>query len=858
MKKFLALALAVIMVLGLVACGIETPATDPTTQPTTEPTTAPTEGNDPTEDTEPTEPPVDIELSTEAGKYTYSLSITSFPTTWNPHTYQTSTDSSIMSYMTDGFYGFDFNETMDGYVLVPSMTTDDHPIDITADYVGQYGVAEGDTAKVYKINLREDLTWSDGTPITAHDFVESAKRLLNPAAQNYRADSLYSGNVKIYGAENYLKQGTYAYSNMISANYGDDEYVAMDAFGANEAGNYYVDGVGDVWFNVDDGGNWGSALSLYYSYGYLEGSENATNLWENVIVPAASEDGYVAVNETIANALSDCIAVLHGYENAAAYAEAAGDYAYMEWQEFCYYGADKAEYAWEDVGIFALSDYELVYAMINPLSGFYLKYSLPGEYLVKLDLYDSCESVVDGVYTNTYGTSVETSASYGTYIMTDYQIDKQIKFTRNDLYFDLTEDTYQTTDIVYSYVPEATTRLELFLSGKLDTYGLQADDMDTYALSDYTYYSTGDSTFAMCFNPDLAALETTQANAGENINKTIITLTNFRMAMSLALDRANFCLATSPLNSAAFGLYSSLIISDPDTGVAYRSTDVAKETLAQFWGVSEEYGEGKLYADIDEAIDSITGYNLEMAKQYFDAAYDEAIANGMMDEDDVVQICIGTPNSTSSFYNNGYEFLVNNYTEAVKGTKLEGKLTFTKDDTLGNSFSDALKNNTVDMLFGVGWTGSALDPYGLIEAYVDSAYQYDDSFDYTQIELTIELNGIEMTTSVYDWYMIMNGTACTVTTPDGTMEYSCGTADNDPEARLIILGKLEGAVLLNYNFIPIMDDASAQLVGQKVHYFNDEYIYGVGFGGIKYMTYNYDDAQWADYLASQNNELDYT
>ena len=36
-------------------------------------------------------------------------------------------------------------------------------------------------------------------------------------------------------------------------------------------------------------------------------------------------------------------------------------------------------------------------------------------------------------------------------------------------------------------------------------------------------------------------------------------------------------------------------------------------------------------------------------------AYDTAIAEGLMDEDDVIEIMVGTPNSTSAFYNNGYE-----------------------------------------------------------------------------------------------------------------------------------------------------------------------------------------------------------
>ena len=230
-----------------------------------------------------------------------------------------------------------------------------------------------------------------------------------------------------------------------------------------------------------------------------------------------------------------------------------------------------------------------------------------------------------------------------------------------------------------------------------------------------------------------------------------------------------------------------------------------------------------------------------------------------MDEDDVVTLIVGTPNATAAFYNAGYDFIVNNYTEAVKGTKLEGKLQFSRDDTLGNAFSDALKNNQVDMLFGVGWTGSALDPYGLIEAYVKPDYQYDDSTDFTAIDCTIAIDGVDYTASVWDWYQVMNGQPTVITAADGTeMEYSCGVADENPAVRLEILGALEGAVLLNYNFIPIMDDASAQMRGQQINFKTEDYIFGMGFGGLKYYTFNYTDAEWDAYVASNGGTLDYT
>ena len=816
MKKLLSLVLAVVMVLGLVACG----------------------GNGGSETTAP------VETTTPAveGTYTYNYALAEFPTNWNYHTYQTNIDAEILDYISSGFYVFDYNETKDGYAMVDGMAVGD-PVDVTADYVGQYGIVEGDTAKAYILNLRQDLKWQDGTPITANDFVESAKRLLNPEAQNYRADGMYAGSVQIHNAEAYLKQGQV---NMTENNLAPTRYLVADLVKAEDGTYTTPDGIPmyiATGFALTD---WLSGNTLqYYVEGYGDSMFDVESF--NALAAMANEEGLVAATDETIDLLTKVITF------SADWGESADNIP-----DYLVYEVTYPEVAWENVGWFAKSDYELVFVMDAPLEGFYLKYNLPSP-LVNIEMYDACASVVDGVYTNTYCTSAETTMSYGPYKLTSYQADKQYVLEKNEYFYDLSEDTYQATSIVVDCVKEPATRLELFLQGKLDTFGLSKDYMDEYQMSDYCYYATGDSTFAMVFNPDAEALVTAQAAAGENINKTILTIKEFRQAMSYALDRNAFCLATSPMNAPGFGLFSGLIVSDPESGTAYRTTDVAKNVLAEFWGVSEEYGEGKLYADIDEAVDSITGYNLAKAKELYDLAYDMAIEQGLMDEDDVVEIKIGTPNNTSTFYNNGYEFLVNNYTEAVKGTKLEGKLTFSRDDTLGNAFSDALKNNQVDMLFGVGWTGSALDPYGLIEAYVYTDYQYDDCTDFTAITCDIEINGTVYTASVQDWQKIMNGAACTITAADGsTMEYSCGTADKDPETRLAILGALEGAVLQNYNFLPIMDDASAQLRGQQIEYYTEEYIFGMGFGGMKYYTFNYTDAEWDAYVAENNGELDYT
>lgn len=773
--------------------------------------------------------------------YTYNYALAEFPTTWSPHTNQTSIDSEIMDYIVSGLYAFDYkDEKHDGYKLVP-LAAKEEPKDVTSQYIGKYGLVEGDTKKAYIVPLRDDLKWDDGTKITANDYVESAKRLLSPKAKNYRADSLYSGNMVIHNAQNYLNAG-----QTVNLDNGANAGYELADLTKKEDGTYVTPDGGAVYLAVNFPLDWTSGNTLKdYVEAYGDSYFSLKN-WDT-LVGMMDDDGLIPLTD----------------ENLALYADVTtGNPAWGETDadlpNYFVYAQTYPELDFAEVGIAAVSDTELLLVLDKQLSGFYLLYSLTDTWLVKLDLYDKCESIVDGVYNNTYGTSVETTASFGPYKLTDFQADKQYTLTKNENWFGFKEGTYQATAIVVDSVPDPNTRLQLFLQGKLDSYGLDRDHMTEYSKSDYCYYTPGDSTYAMVFNPNLGALKSMQEKEGANVNKTIITLKEFRMAMSLGLDRAKFCLATSPTNNAAFALYSTLIVSNPDEGTAYRTTEQAKKVLVDFWGLTEDIGAGKLYPDMDAAIESITGYNLTKAQEYFNAAYDKAIATGLMDEDDKVVIMIGTPNNTSAFYNAGYDYIVNNYTEAVKGTKLEGKLEFKRDDTLGNGFSDAIKNNQVDMLFGVGWTGSTLDPYGLMEAYTSSTYQYDPAFNTSSEKLTINIGGVDYTASLVEWNDIMTGTAHTITAADGTTkEYSCGEADNDPETRLDILAALEGAILLQYDFIPIMDASSAGLRGMQIKYFTEDYVFGMGRGGIQYYTFNYDDEAWDKYVTEQGGTLNY-
>jgi ABC-type oligopeptide transport system substrate-binding subunit len=62
-------------------------------------------------------------------------------------------------------------------------------MDIQPDMAQHWNIQEG--GRRYVFHLREDVKWSDRTPVTAEDFVYAWQRVLNPATLAPNAELLY-------------------------------------------------------------------------------------------------------------------------------------------------------------------------------------------------------------------------------------------------------------------------------------------------------------------------------------------------------------------------------------------------------------------------------------------------------------------------------------------------------------------------------------------------------------------------------------------------------------------------------------------------------------------------------------------
>ncbi len=759
---------------------------------------------------------IDISGDAEQGKVTSMLTMVETPANWNPHTYEQNIEGELMDYLKSNMFEFDYEEGnwTSGYSLIPLMCAD-IPVDVTADYAGdeRYAVPEDATeGYAFKYVLRDDLVWQDGTPINADTYMYSLKELLNPQMLNLRADMLYSGAKVVHNAENYLKQGSDA--EMTLKKYATMQgYESVDAF-------------------LEEHGDDPAMINWNYSFGemYKDGE------W----VEEGFEDAYVDAGVTL-NEMRDLFLAKvrdewgESEETALDYfeQEAAVPYKYPE-MDFSEVGFDKT------------GDLEFVMILDNPLVGFDFYWNCREFYLVYEDLYEKCKQTSEDsdLITSNYGTSIDTTMSYGPYKLVGFQDDKFFDLVRNENWFGWKEERLteqnQEDRVYYQIVKEPTTRYQMFLKGQLNGYNLQPDEVDEYRGSDYIYYTLEVYTQILNIQSNEEALK---ARETDGVCRRILTIPEFRQALSWSIDRAAYCKATSASNFPGFGLLGPRYIADPDTMTPYRDYDYAKDALCNAYGI--EYGEDKDFATLDEAYDALTGYDLDAARELFDKAYDIAEEKGFIKDGDIVNIVFSFNQDTEVAQRN-YNFLNQAWTKAVEGTKLENRLVVEYDPTAGTLYADLFRNGQTDLLLA-GWVGALMDPFYLFEVFLNPNYRYAQAFDPEAEKIEIEIAGETYSLTPMDWWTAMMGMD-----PD----HPFGKGKIDEDDRIKILATLEGYVLQDYTACPLNFTASASLKSQRIDYESpDMELHPIlGYG---YIFYNYDDVEWNDYVAEAGGTLDY-
>ena len=69
--------------------------------------------------------------------------------------------------------------------------------------------------------------------------------------------------------------------------------------------------------------------------------------------------------------------------------------------------------------------------------------------------------------------------------------------------------------------------------------------------------------------------------------------------------------------------------------------------------------------------------------------------------------------------------------------------------------------------------------------------------------------------------------------------------------------QLEEIYLKFYYRIPLCSTTVCTLLSYQINYYTEDYNIMYGFGGLRLMTYNYNDADWAAYVKSEGGTLNY-
>jgi len=819
----------------------------------------------------------------------YNTTTTVMPSNWNELTYQDNNDTQIMSYIGSSFFDYDykfkddkkFNE--DGSInkegIVPGAYTTNYSAatkleDVTSSVDAKWGYtaeqkAEGGYA--WKITLRDDLKWDDGTAITAEDFVWSMQQTLDPKFMNYRANTYYD-TLMIKNAKAYFYSGAPLYTPIVPP-YGEGETPDY---------SFNIEGA-EVYLNTTTTGMTLAGYSLEDLIVNYVGSEEAKAALK-VIADAANEFGYTLITDENMEAAKELVAyaLMPFGLDWSTMDDATREELFKE--TLFYISGYGDEVDWNTVGIYAEGNAIVVcldktYSFLRDDGSLsvwapYYFSSLPLVHKAKYDANRIAPANGATLWTSKYNSNLETTASWGPYKLVEFEAGSHYRLEKNENWYgwnmEQYKNQYNITAINCRAVEESAPKWLGFLSGDYDDAVLDTDNVGEYLDSKYVYFtSTATGTFGMQLYSNLDVLKNSANNNG------ILAIQEFRHAFNLGLNRSDIVEKIWPGSSVpCFGLINVAYYYDienaPDLadGGQYRNTKTAKEGILRAYGYTQAadgtWSSGALSGlSTDEAYDTLTGYNPDLAKQKMKEAIDILLADPEKygyDSSKNITLVYGSSADTDKQRFRA-QYLQEILDGLTVGTALENKIDVVFDASAGSQWAEAFRSGQTQIGFGYGFSGNAFNPFDIIGAFVnpDDSLNYHMYWDTSAIDMTLTMPagdyagaGETITMSIQNWYFCLNGLAATEDQPK-TYNWSEGYAP--VEARLMILSALEEATIKESRSVMLIADGGGSFLGAKFSYFSEDEHTFMGFGGLRYIVVNYTDTEWQEYVEQHNGDL---
>lgn len=801
-------------------------------------------------------------------KGTYHTTTATMPSNWNELTYQDNNETQILNYITSGFFEYDYKfddakggkYNADGSInvdaIVPGGYTTNYLAatdlkDVTATVDAKWGYTDAQKAAggyAWQITLRKDLKWDDGTAIKADDYVYSMQAQLDPDFLNYRADSYYN-TLQVKKAKAYFNKNQEATYPAVGTKYKN----ADAAIAAGEV--IYL----DVY------GLWGAS-------GYVDKDGNKAPQW----IPITDETVYDTPDAWAAGKAEDAFTAKALFEKYKGYVDVGGEY------EAClaYKVANtERDVTFEDVGFYKVDDYSFVILMdksykflkddgsLSYLAAYYMQ-SLPLVHKAKYEKSKIAPAAGSTLWTSNYNSSLETTASCGPYKLESFQSGKAYTLVKNDNWFgyglEAYKNQYNVTKIECEKVEEPSQNWMKFLAGEIDGVALDSEHINDYMHSKYVVYTPGTGTFGMQLFSDLNVLKKSGNNNG------VLAIDEFRQAISLSLNRSDVVEKIWPGTSVAcFGLMNSQYYYDVENGGVYRDTTEAKEGILRAYGFTKgadgKWSGGEISgASLDDAYESLTGYNPVKAKELIKVAYDKLVANAEYygyDASKGITIVYGAAVDNAKQHQR-CQYVQDLLNTLCAGTGLEGKITLKFDASAGSKWSDAFRSGATQIGFGYGFSGNPFNPFDIVGSFVDpeNSLNYHTYWDTKNENMTLTMPagdyegaGKTITMSLCNWYKCLNGLADKANGDTEVYNWDAGYAP--ASARLVVLAALEEKVIQKAYSVMLIGEYSGELSSPKFSQISYDYNTFMAYGGMRYLVVNYTDAEWAEYVAAHNNDL---
>lgn len=321
---------------------------------------------------------------------------------------------------------------------------------------------------------------------------------------------------------------------------------------------------------------------------------------------------------------------------------------------------------------------------------------------------ENYEALMNEARDNTqYGTqaAIDQYVSYGPYSVSSWEADQVYVFEKRDDF--IWADEYRFDRIRFEVLSEQSQIVNMFQAGNLDVAGVGGQYWEDFEDWPNLRLSPTMATFRWAFNVD---------DRPDGNTNPMLKYKEFRQAIYHAVDRGEMTSTVTAPSIPQQGLVSPEYVTHYTDVMSYRATP---QGLSVF----------------EDRFPDTYGFNPSYAVELFDIAYDQAVADGVINDGDTVWLELSMMDAETNFTTNEW---VQEQLEDIFGDRFEFRLNAMTSDAL----DEIGASGNFDMMF-YAWQGVKFDPIFLLGYVYNETLplMHEIGFNTSEWPVTVTLDG---------------------------------------------------------------------------------------------------------------------